>query len=177
VGDPWTRTEWGPSVSVPVEYYEGESTLITYYATDYAGNRETEQTFTVGQDQNAPDVWDTSPAYDATGVSRASNITADFSEEMDRTTLTESIVQLYQKHWYQAKKKKGKKVRRVWTYKWIPVSAQVSYDADTKTVTLDPSSDLAANTNYLAMVITGAKDKAGNALADNYSWTFTTGSG
>lgn len=61
------------------------------------------------------------------------------------------------------------KIWRVWRYRWVPVSAKVSYDAATKTVTLDPSSDLSANTNYLAIVTTGVRDEAGNALAQNYT--------
>ena len=57
------------------------------------------------------------------------------------------------------------------------MSAQVGYDVASRTVTLDPESDLlVANINYLAVVTTGVKDKAGNTLAQNYSWTFTTGS-
>ena len=37
-----------------------------------------------------------------------------------------------------------------------------------------PTSALALNTLYTATVTTGAKDVAGNALANNYVWTFTT---
>jgi hypothetical protein len=61
------------------------------------------------------------------------------------------------------------------------VSATVSYDSTTKTVTLDPSSRLAANTRYEATITASATDKAGNSLAGNqpsgdYTWYFTTGS-
>src|SRR6185436_10431025 len=37
-----------------------------------------------------------------------------------------------------------------------------------------PTSNLAANTVYAATITTGAKDLAGNALAANFAWSFTT---
>jgi len=40
---------------------------------------------------------------------------------------------------------------------------------------LDPTSDLAASTTYTATITTGVKDAAGNALAANKTWSFTTG--
>ena len=60
------------------------------------------------------------------------------------------------------------------------MSAQVSYDATNKTVTVDPYGTtetlLAPNRSHRVLISTGAKDQAGNALAQNHSWTFTTGS-
>ncbi|MBC7621413.1 MAG: DUF3494 domain-containing protein, partial [Candidatus Saccharibacteria bacterium] len=56
------------------------------------------------------------------------------------------------------------------------VNGLVSYDAATKTVTFKPASPLAENTKYTATVSTGTKDIAGNALASNKVWTFTTAS-
>ena len=38
-----------------------------------------------------------------------------------------------------------------------------------------PASDLTASTVYTATITTGAKDLAGNALASDYVWSFTTG--
>ena len=119
-----------------------------------------------------PTVSSTTPAGGATGVARSTNVSATFSENMKSDTINTSTVTLQQKYWYQIKKKRKGKVRRVWTYRWVPVSATVRYEA--ATATLDPSSDLAANTVYLASVSTGAKDEVGNALAQIHSWTFTT---
>src|SRR6185436_19077851 len=53
------------------------------------------------------------------------------------------------------------------------------YNATTKTATLFPQSSLAYSTTYTAVVKGGAvdprvKDAAGNALAANATWTFTT---
>jgi hypothetical protein len=52
------------------------------------------------------------------------------------------------------------------------VPGVVTYTGTTATFT--PSSVLAGNTVYTGAITTGAKDAAGNALAANYSWSFTT---
>jgi Bacterial Ig-like domain len=146
-------------------------------AVDTAGNEDetpAERHWTV--DTTAPVILDAvTPASSTTEVARNTNVTATFSEEMDETTLTTSTFQLYQGQWTRVKKKKKGKKHWVWVYKWVPVSASVSCDSPCKTATLDPTSDLAANTTYLAVVTTGAKDWANTALAKNHSWTFTTG--
>jgi hypothetical protein len=41
--------------------------------------------------------------------------------------------------------------------------------------TFTPTVNLAVNTTYNATITTGGKDLAGNALAENYLWSFTTG--
>jgi thermitase len=127
-------------------------------------------------DTTAPTVSSVSPSNGKTQVSRGTNVTATFSEQMDSDTLTSSTVQLKQK--VRKKIRRHGKVRRVW--RWVPVSATVSYNSLTKTVTLDPygtsETSLAPYRNHGVVITTGAKDEAGNALAQNYSWTFTTGS-
>jgi hypothetical protein len=53
----------------------------------------------------------------------------------------------------------------------------VNFDHNTKNATLTPSSSLAWNATYTATILggsNGAKDLAGNALEQNYSWSFTT---
>lgn len=135
-------------------------------------------------DATPPTVGSVTPASGATAVTLSTNVVATFSEEMNPTTLetdsatqTSPSVTLYQKYWYQVRKRlRSGKIRRVWTYRWVPVTAKVICGNPCKTATLDPSSNLLANTTYMTVVSTGAKDKAGNALTQNYSWTFTTGS-
>lgn len=58
-----------------------------------------------------------------------------------------------------------------------PVAGLVSYDVPSNTASFAPSPALALNTLYSATITTGAKDVFGNALASNFVWTFTTGSG
>jgi hypothetical protein len=107
----------------------------------------------------APTVNRTSPLNNATGIASTANVSATFSEDMDRNTLTTSTFTLT---------KQGST---------SSLAATVSYDSASKTATLDPVSDLEANTTYTARVkggSSGAKDLGGNALAQDYSWTFTT---
>ena len=57
------------------------------------------------------------------------------------------------------------------------VAGTVGYDAATRTATLTPGARLATSTTYTATVSGGAggvKDAAGNALAADRTWTFTT---
>src|SRR5437588_12716 len=53
------------------------------------------------------------------------------------------------------------------------VAGTVSYAG--VTATFNPVSTLAPNTTYTATITTGARDLAGNALATNFGWSFTTG--
>src|SRR5256885_17176717 len=53
------------------------------------------------------------------------------------------------------------------------VAGTVSYAG--VTATFNPLSTLAPNTTYTALMTTGARDLAGNALATESGWTFTTG--
>src|SRR2546426_1281513 len=54
-----------------------------------------------------------------------------------------------------------------------PVTGTVSYNGVTATFT--PTVNLAPLTTYTATISTGAKDLAGNALAADLVWSFTTG--
>jgi len=59
------------------------------------------------------------------------------------------------------------------------VAATVSYNATTRVATLDPSQPLSGSTTYTATITggsAGVKDAAGNPLANNVVWSFTTAS-
>ncbi len=56
-----------------------------------------------------------------------------------------------------------------------PVSGLVAYAAVGNSLTFTPTANLAASTTFTATITTGAQDLAGTALANNYVWTFTTG--
>jgi len=105
-------------------------------------------------DTTAPTVTLTDPADGDTGVARNRKANAAFSEAMDPLTMTTATFKLT-----------GPGV--------TPVTGTVSYIATT--ATFAPTSNLAANTTYTATITTGAKDLAGNALATDYVWSFTTG--
>ncbi|OHD38887.1 MAG: hypothetical protein A2015_06590 [Spirochaetes bacterium GWF1_31_7] len=55
-----------------------------------------------------------------------------------------------------------------------PVSGAVTYDSLNNKAIFTPSVNLTNNTVYTATVTTGSKDLAGNAIATNKVWSFTT---
>ena len=55
-----------------------------------------------------------------------------------------------------------------------PVTGTVTADTTNKIFTFPPASTLALSTLFTATITTGARDAFGNALANNYVWTFTT---
>ena len=106
-----------------------------------------------------PSVIATTPPAGSTGVPPTANVTATFSEAMNAATLTTSTVTLVPQ---------GSST---------PAGATVTYDAATRTVTLDPSATLAAGTTYTATIkggSGGATDVAGSPLPADVVWTFTT---
>ena len=118
---------------------------------------------TYAVDVTAPTVTGTSPVADATGVAAATSVTATFSEALLASTINGNTVEL---------RDPGNAL----------VPATVTYNASTNSAVLTPSSPLAAATVYTATLKGGGtdpriKDFAGNALAANASWTFTTASG
>ena len=130
---------------------------ITTNVKDMAGNALVSNyvwNFTTGTSSDivAPTVLSTDPANTATGVALNKKITAIFSEAMSPTSIVTSFV-----------------VKQGTT----PVLGTVSYSG--VTALFSPTSILTANTVYTATITTGARDTAGNALANDYVWNFTTG--
>ena len=110
-------------------------------------------------DITAPKVTTTDPVAGATGVTLNTKVAATFSEAMDPLTMTNVIFTLKA------------------TISGAAVTGTVSYSGVTA-VFAPLSGSLAASTNYTATVkggASGAKDLAGNALASDFVWTFTTG--
>ena len=126
---------------------------------DAAGNPLTDAPWsftTAAGDTTAPTVTARTPSNNDTGVRRAANITATFSEPVSgvsRTTVT-------------LRNASGN-----------TVSASVTYNATTRVVTIDPDSTLSSSTQYTVTLTGGAsaiRDTAGNALGA-VPWTFRTG--
>ena len=103
-------------------------------------------------DTTPPEVVCTSPDSGVTGVAVDRNISATFSEEMRRSTITTSSFTL----------KQGS----------TPVSGKVTFAGTT--ATFSPARDLEKATTYTATIVAGVKDLAGNALSNSYTWSFTT---
>src|SRR5450759_4887085 len=100
-----------------------------------------------------PTVTSTVPVNDAPGIAFNSNISAIFSVAMDPSTINATTFTL----------KQGT----------TPVTGVVTYAGTTATFT--PAANLAINTTYTAAITTGVKNTAGDALAGNYTFSFTTG--
>jgi hypothetical protein len=54
------------------------------------------------------------------------------------------------------------------------VPATVTYDATTNTATITPTAALAYSTLYTGVAKAGIKDAAGNLMAADFTWTFTS---
>lgn len=105
-----------------------------------------------GVDVTPPTVLSVVPANNATSIALNSKATVSFSEAMNTSTINSTNFTL----------KQGV----------TAISGTVAYSGTTATFT--PSSALTANTVYTGTISTGAKDAAGNALASNFTWSFTT---
>jgi hypothetical protein len=128
--------------------------------TGYALASDFVWSFTTGgiPDTIAPTVISTLPARDATGVPTNTRIYAGFSEPMDPATMTAANFS-------------------VACPAATPIAGTVAYAVSSSAITFTPGSNLPVNTTCVATVTTGARDVAGNPMASNYQWLFTTGNG
>ena len=130
---------------------------ITTGAKNMAGNSLVNNyvwTFTTGPnpDSTPPTVSSTSAPNGTIGLPINRSDSAIFSEPMDPLTINATTYTV----------KQGV----------TPVAGTVSYVGTT--AVFKPSANLAANTTYTSTITTGSKDLAGNALAANYVWSWTT---
>jgi tetrahydromethanopterin S-methyltransferase subunit B len=133
---------------------------VTTGARDLAGNALATAfswSFTTGAtpDTTRPTVSSTVPANAATAVAINQTINATFSEAMDPLTINTASL-------------------RVTGPGGTAVTGTVGYDVPSKIATFTPTSTLAPFAVYTATLTTGARDLAGNALAVNFVWSFTT---
>lgn len=146
----------GSNLAIDTTY----TATITTAARDLAGNpmaADYTWSFTTGVtlDNTAPTVIFTDPADGDINVALNKKIAATFSESMDPSTLINPTTFTLA----------GPGV--------TPVSGTVSYVG--LIATFIPESNLLPNTTYTATITTAATDLAGNGLAGNYIWSFTTG--
>ena len=111
--------------------------------------------FTTGAiiDLIPPTVILTDPLNNATGVALNQKIAATFSKSMNPTSISITSFLL--------------------ANGTTPITGTVTYSGNIGTFT--PAANLTASTLYTATITTVAKDLAGNPLASNYIWSFTTG--
>ena len=134
--------------------------VLTNEIKDLAGNAMVSNytwSFTTGIESNdiiPPVVVLTNPLDLATNVSLNKTITADFSEILNNQTVNESSFTLMQGT--------------------VNIEGAVSFSG--VTASFNPNVDLLEGTEYTATLSTDVQDLAGNAMENEYSWTFTTGS-
>ncbi len=146
----------------------GGNGVFAYGASSYpftsynATNYWVEPVFVKGAavDTSAPTVLATSPAGNSTSEGTVTAITATFSEAIAPSTLTASTM-------------------TVKTSGGQTVSGTVSYNSTSHIATFTPSATLAPSSSFTVSLLGGTtdpriKDVAGNALAANVSWSFTT---
>jgi hypothetical protein len=103
-------------------------------------------------DNIPPSVVSVVPAANTTSVSLSAVISANFSEKVDPSTVTNTIFTLRQGS--------------------DNVVGTVTCSGTT--ATFAPSSNLTGGVTYTATITTGVKDMAGNQLANDFTWNFST---
>ncbi len=137
------------------------SSVVKVAAFDAAGNSSVvTRNYTINTTtppaNTAPAVTSRAPATGASGVATTANVTATFNEAVQGVSGTTATLRP--------------------TSGTANVGAAVTYNATTRTVTIDPTASLAAGTTYTATLTGGStaiRDSANLALATT-SWTFTT---
>src|ERR1017187_7915693 len=128
--------------------------FLAAFVAGCAGNVNETQPNTVIPDTIAPTVTLTVPANGQTAVPFNRIVSVAFSENMDPASITTSTFLIT-----------GPGV--------TPVLGTVARAGTTATFT--PTVPFTANTIYTGTITTGVKDLAGNAMASNFVFTFTTG--
>ena len=131
---------------------------ITTGVQDVAGNNMANNyvwnfTTSAAADTTPPTISTTTPANGATGVSVGNSIQVVFSEAMQTSTINSSNITFQTSN--------GTTVSGTWGYSGT-------------TATFNQSSALSYSTSYTMVVGTGVTDLAGNALANAYTFSFTT---
>lgn len=139
---------YGAAGGFPTETYQASNYWVDVLFLPSGGTPDT----------TAPTVTSTTPSGGATAVNAGTTVTATFSEALNGATVNTATFLL-----------RGPG--------GTGVPAAVSYNASNSVATLAPGSPLAASTTYTVTVVGGAngvKDVAGNALATDVIWAFTT---
>ncbi len=117
----------------------------------YAGEVDMEY---IGDDTIPPAVVSTDPSDGAADFPIDADITGTFSEDMVPASVDENTFTL----------KSGT----------TTVNGTVTYDLMTMIATFKPASNLSFFTNYTATISSDVEDRAGNKMAADFIWSFTT---
>ncbi len=141
--------QYGPTSTFPTGTFQSRNYWVDVV---YVSN--------TGPDTTPPTVSATSPPADRSGVSISTRVTATFSESLSASTVTSATFLLQ-------------------AASGSTISGGIAYDEATRTATFTPSAPLAHSISYRAVLKGGSAgsrltDVAGNALASDHAWTFTT---
>jgi hypothetical protein len=131
---------------------------ITTGAQDLNGNPLASNfvwSFSTSSTACAPTVISVAPPDGASGICPNSVVVATFSEAMNPATINTTTFTLT-----------GPGT--------TPVAGTVTYVVSSYVATFTPTDPLALDTLYTATITTGAQDLAGDPLANDFVWTFTT---
>lgn len=145
----------------PSTHYNARIKGATGGVTDAAGNALASDylwswTTAATADTTAPLVLSVNPTENATGVATNTKVTVTFDEAVDPLTVNTN------------------------TFRVAGITGSVTLDTLNRTASFTPAALLAAGTTYIATVKGGAggvTDVAGNALAADKAWSFTTAAG
>ena len=157
---------YNPPLRALADGVDGLNGVYNYYASGFPASSFNASNYWVDVlfapdtpiDNTPPTVTSVTPLNGATNVSLGTAVTVTFNEAMDSQTLNTSTFEL-----------------RDASNNLVP--ATISYNSATRTATLTPDSPLALTATYTARVIgsaSGAADAAGNPLAADYNWSFST---
>jgi len=145
---------WIGELTIQSSYSSGTATLSVEKAYDSQGNMmdavAAAASFLV--DTELPTVTPIRPYTDQTGVSNLTDLMARFSEEMDPASLAQGVFKLFQ----NSEEISGNV---------IPLGDSIRFT---------PSERLESETVYRAVILASVKDKVGNSMASDFSWTFKT---
>ena len=110
----------------------------------------------VDDDLVAPTVVSVVPAAEATEIAINTSISVTFSEAMNVDTIVAENFTVMNG--------------------LVSTLGEVSYDAASKTATFDPTGNLDPDSEYDLTITTGVEDVSGNALAEDFTWSFMTSS-
>jgi clostripain len=146
------------TLSADMAYDIEHTVTLDESIADAAGNElgtDSVFSFTTGSaPDTTPPTVAVNPANGAVNYSLSGNIVLTFNESMNPLTVDSTNIKLL----------KG----------GVEVSSSVSYDTGTHAVTINPAVDLDYLTVYTVKVYTGAEDASGNAIASEFTSTFTT---
>lgn len=146
------------SPSTPLPSNSVVTARLAAVIADEAGNRLAapfQWSFTIILvDNTPPTVVSVDPTDQESAVQLKRSIHVIFSEALDASTVSQGTF--------------------IAGVDGVPIGGQVTYDANTFTVTLDPDLGLPGATTVDVRVTTGITDAAGNALADEFTSSFVT---